>query len=51
LSTLFTAAKLGAYGKIRLIAFVISIIGALEPSAALQSLTKFATVFHILFFL
>jgi hypothetical protein len=41
------AAKFGAYGKIFSIAFVISISDALEPCAALPSLTHFATVFHL----
>jgi hypothetical protein len=43
----FTAAKFGAYGKICSIAFVTSITDALELCAALLSLTKFATVFHL----
>jgi hypothetical protein len=47
LSILHTAAKFGAYGKICSIAFVISIIDALETCAALPSLIQFATVFHL----
>jgi hypothetical protein len=40
--------KFGAYGKICSIAFVTFITDALEPHAALPSLTQFATVFHLL---
>jgi hypothetical protein len=40
-----TAAKIGAYGKTRSIAVVISIIDALEPYAALPSLIQFTTSF------
>jgi hypothetical protein len=43
----FTAAKFGAYGTICSIAFVTSITDALEPCAALPSLTKFSTIFHL----
>jgi hypothetical protein len=43
----FTASKFGVYGNICSIAFVITITDALEPSAALPSLTQFATVFHL----
>jgi hypothetical protein len=38
---------LGAYGKICLFAFVISIANALELFAALPSLTQFVTVSHL----
>jgi hypothetical protein len=43
----FPVAKFGAYGRICLIAFVPSITDALEPCAALPSLTQFATVFQL----
>jgi hypothetical protein len=39
--------KFGACGRICSIAFVISIIDALETCAALPSLIRFATVFHL----
>jgi hypothetical protein len=39
-------AKFGAYGKTCSIAFVTSITDALEPCAALTSLTQFATAFY-----
>jgi hypothetical protein len=41
------AAKFGAYGKIFSIAFVTFITDALEPCAALTSLTKFSLVFYL----
>jgi hypothetical protein len=41
------AAKFGAYRKICSIAFVTSTTDALEPCAALQSLTQFATFVHL----
>jgi hypothetical protein len=44
---LLRAVKFGAYGKICSIAFVTSITDALEPCAALPSLKKIATVFHV----
>jgi hypothetical protein len=40
------AAKVGAYGKMRSITFVISNIDAFEVCAALPSPNQFATVFH-----
>jgi hypothetical protein len=43
----FTAAKFGAYWEICSIAFVISITDALEPCAALLSLTQLNTVVHL----
>jgi hypothetical protein len=41
----FTAAKSGAYGKICSIAFVTFTTDALDPCAALPSLTQFAILF------